>query len=88
MLFLIIVQFLLTLWVICIFRSKIYEDADFTEKPVLPIWYYLLLIGISLIPVIGIILFMLEIWFIFWISTKGGGYYKPGWFIKLLTKEI
>lgn len=85
---LIFIQFILVIILLSIFKFKFYDDKYFTERCKLPIWFYLLAIVISIIPIIGSLWSFILIGVIINLLKQKDAYYKPGWFIKILLKEI
>lgn len=88
MLVLIFITLLLNFILFSQFKRRSYEDKNFTEKIKVPVWVYLIYFVLAIIPVIGIIAFGFWIWLFIQFLKDADVYYKPGWFIKLLSKEL
>jgi len=85
---LLFIQVVLMIWLLTILSTKLYYDKQLEEKAKFPIWFYGIIILTSLIPIIGIMGLVILIYSLFNSLNQMDVYYKPGWFIKLLTKEI
>lgn len=70
------------------FRRKMYGDPTFIKKVKLPLGAYLIILFLSVLPIIGFIADGLAIWFFIAMIKEREAFYKPGWFVKLLSKEI
>lgn len=85
---LVIIQVVLMIWLLGIINTKLYDDKYFDKKVTFPLWFYGAALLASFIPILGIIgLIFLIVSMINAINQKDI-YYKPGWFIKLLTKKF
>lgn len=83
------VPLLLILFTLITFRMHAYQDKTFTKQARMPIWVYLVIIVSSIVPGLNWIILIFGLWMVFTLFKEAGSpYYKPGWFIKLLTKTI
>ena len=80
------IPFLLHIILMFQVKRRFFKDKEYTKKFKIPIYAYLIFFAIALIPVISWIAFGFWIWLL--VKLLEDGYYKPGWFIKLLQKEV
>lgn len=85
---LVIIQIILMSFTFYTLRRKLYGDMDFTKRIKIPIYAYLLFGVLGIIPILGMIMWLVvNVWILFSIIEQDI-YYKKGKIVTFLTKDI
>lgn len=83
-----LVAFVLWLYNSYVFRYKLYEDHNCSEKILIPIGFYFIGFILMFIPFLNIIVDIILYVILFKSIQEEDFYYNAGWFINFLNKEI
>lgn len=83
-----VIPFILQCILLFQLKRRAYQDKNYTKKIKIPLWMYLLCLTIALIPVVSVLFWIFICILFLRLCFTNDIYYKPGWIVRLLQKEL